>query len=166
MNPTETCAELAKSFISPSNYDEETDTYNLPNGWLFLGAGAYRTALLAPDGFVYKVQHNTDSNWQENTMEWDQFQMWGAEVKAISNGVVHLAKCIEFFTDSNVLVMEYEPCAANVMWFDFCWEERWCDVEVEKIVNSIINVTEITDLHSGNMYFNTRGEVVIVDYTH
>lgn len=166
MKPSETCAEIARSLINPSNYDEETDTYALPEGWLFLGAGAYRTAILAPDGYVYKVQHDTDNHWQENTMEWEQFHLWGAEVKALSNGVVRLAKCIELFTDSNVLVMEYEPCAANVLWYGFGWDEFWCDPSVKEMMTSISNNTDITDIHAGNVYFNTQGEVVIVDYTH
>jgi hypothetical protein len=166
MKPSENTAELARELIQPCNYDEDTDTYALPDGWKFLGAGAYRTAILAPDGYVYKVQHNTEGLWQENTTEWEQFHLWGAEVVALSNGMVRLAKCVEFFTDSNVLVMEYEPCAGNVLWYGFGWDEFWCDPSVKEMMAGISKVTDITDIHEGNVYFNTNAEIVIVDYTH
>lgn len=166
MKPSENLAELARTLIDPCNYDEETDTYALPEGWSFVGAGAYRTAFLGPDGYVYKVQHSTEELWDENQLEWLQFELWGAEVKALSNGIIRLAKCVEYFYDSNVLVMEYEPRAANVTWMGWCWEEFFCDSSVEKALHSISINTDITDLHSDNVYFNTQGEIVIVDYTH
>lgn len=166
MNSTEELAEVAKSIVTPSNYDDDTGTYAVPNGWQFAGMGAYRVCLVGPDGNVYKVMHDSDNDWQENTMEWEGYSLWSSRVMELSNNVIRLAKPVEFYTDSNVLVMEYEPCAANVMWMGFGWEDFYCSNEVREMLNLIQAETDITDLHSGNVYFNTQGEVVIVDYTH
>jgi hypothetical protein len=165
MIPSEKTAEIAKALMSDENYDEESDTYRLPEGWSFCGAGAYRTCFLAPDGYVYKVQHATETDWQENQMEWEAYGLWAEEVSAITNGLIRLSKPVEFFTDSNVLVMEYEPCAGNAMWFGFGWDELYASDEVENAIKRIQSETDINDLHSGNVYFNTDAELVIVDYS-
>ena len=161
---TETMANLAKSLIEDSRYDDETGRYTVPQGWTYLGCGAYRVVLLAPDGYVYKVQHDTDNNWQENLDEWEAYQLWAAKVLELSNGTIRLAKAVELFTDSNVIVMEYEPRAANVMWYGVGWRNRFCSPEVGKAIKAIAKETEITDFQGDNVYFNTKGEIVIVDY--
>lgn len=166
--PSESMAEFVRALIVDGNYDEDSDTYGLPEGFVFCGAGAYRTCILAPDGYVYKVQHSTDDNWQENQREWDTYHLFGAEVVALSNGLIRLAKAVEFFTDSNVLVMEYAPMAGNAIWYDIDendnWNEYYCSPEFKNAFRAIGRECMIDDLHGYNIYFTTNAEIVIVDY--
>ena len=157
-------AEFIRGLITDDFYDEAEDVYRLPEGFVFCGAGAYRTCILAPDGYVYKVQHYTDDDWQENQQEWDAYQLWAVEVEVLSEGHIRLARCVEYFTDSNVLVMEYEPCAGNAIWCDMDWTEYYCSPEIRKAIRAIGLNTGIDDLHGGNVYFNLNAEIVIVDY--
>ena len=162
--PSETMAETIKALVSNRDYDDVEDIEWLPEGFVFCGAGAHRVCILAPDGYVYKVQHDTDDNWMENQREWEAFDLWGAEVIASSNGIIRLAKCIEFFTDSNVLVMEYAPMAANAIWYDSDWNEYYSCPSIRIAMRNIGRNTDIDDIHGYNMYYTTNAELVIVDY--
>jgi hypothetical protein len=162
--PSENMAETVKALVNNENFDAE----DMPEGFVFCGAGAHRTTILAPDGYVYKVQHDTDDMWMENQWEWETYHLFGAEVKTLSNGMIRLAKAVEFFTDSNVLVMEYAPMAANAIWYDVDdndnWNEYYSCPTIRNAIRDIGKHTLIDDIHGYNLYYTTNAELVIVDY--
>jgi hypothetical protein len=51
------------------------DEANTPDGWEYLGSGAFRAAYLAPSGVVYKVQQDLSGDeWQTNQKEWETWK--------------------------------------------------------------------------------------------
>ena len=72
---------------------------HVPDGWKWLGSGAYRNAYLSPTGVVYKVCRDSDSH--NNDKEWRTYRK-ATSMKAEG---FRIAACRVFA--SGVLAMEY-----------------------------------------------------------
>lgn len=149
-------ADNAK-FLRESTAQELADA-----GWVRIGSGAYRSAYLGPDGYVYKVQHENDWWETSNRDEWENFQLYGAKIA--SSGICRLATCIDYHDDSNVIVMEYVKRAADAyFWADeMDWYETPIDAQAKK-AHKILS-EDFQDWSGSNVYYDEFGMIVMVDY--
>jgi hypothetical protein len=161
---TEAMAKKAKSFSERLDNDPWFSTLDLPHGWSIVGEGAYRVAYLGPDGVVYKVQHDSESGkWDENLEEWQNGQLYSDKVREATNGKARLAEC-DYFSDCNVIAMEYVPRERNSSTFDWLKDCYIYAEGVKPLIKAIKKVTDITDLHSDNCWFGPDGILTVIDY--
>lgn len=143
--------------------DKILDGMKMPDGWTLIGEGSYRTAYLAPDGLVYKVQHDTDAyngGPSENEEEFMNYSKNSAILKA-SEGKCRLARS-RYFRSVNVIAMEYVPmgkCAYTDP------EDIWSNAtdEAEPLIK-ILQRFDFYDHAPANLWFDTEGILTMVDY--
>lgn len=156
-------AELAATF---RHWDAETNA--LPDGWEFLGQGCYRTAWRGPDGYVYKVQHDTDQHvWQytENFLEYKNFLRLGDLIMSESSGKVRLARA-NYFPSVNVICMEYVPKSRAAMWYGPN-DEKFFPVPVDEATKELVNLLRrhnLSDTNACNVWYDETDTLVMVDY--
>jgi len=125
---------------------------NLPEGWTYIGQGAYRRAYMGPDGFVYKVQFDSDDlndPFDCNRRESMIYAEHGGKTEGF-----RLAECT--FYDCGVIAMEHVdgPPAHRDPLF----------VAVQRALYRWTNSVELWDCYGNNVRSISMGEVVIVDY--
>ena len=125
------------------------ETFDLPEGWTFLGNGWSRRAVLGPDGKVYKVGINGGEYCSE-----DEARIWQDKHKKAKSLGVHLARCY-WHEDAQVLTMEYCPKAR-----DLDDNRDWWRGDSRREFNQL----GISDCHNNNVWIDTKGRKVAVDY--
>lgn len=143
--------------------DKILDGMKMPEGWKRLGEGSYRTAYLAPDGLVYKVQHDTDAYHggpSENEEEFMNYSKNSAILKA-SNGKCRLARS-RYFRSVNVIVMEYVAKGEDA----YVDPENVWSKPTEKAAPliDILHRFDFYDSQSSNVWFDTDGVLTMIDY--
>lgn len=154
------------------DYPALYETY-LPQGWQYLGRGAYRVALLSPDSVVYKVNSDLADEQMGNTEELCSIQSvrrmgvptgWAvpdATLYPISN------------TDDSVIAMPLvdtsmplsdcyaDDCHCNTSKGNRVVSHRKGSVCTNDIFESANNA--FWDLHSGNVFPDSEGVLWVID---
>jgi hypothetical protein len=126
---------------------------NIPNGWKELGSGCFRTAFLAPDGIVYKVEAR---GGHYNPIE---YQVFLAFADKMPEGV-SLSPC--FFYGNGVLAMEL--ATGDETEWGLPTELRQEIIRITRD-NDIDGLGAIRDLHGGNCRRNADGSWTLIDYS-
>src|SRR6476469_8644149 len=147
---SETLAEtIASATLIVNEWDDVDVAHSIiPNGWEYLGSGAYRHAFRGPDGFVYKVQVDPGDESNDESFEIGKMIL----DKLIDSDDFKIAK-FDLFTDCNVFVQEYvdgEIIAADVA-------STVCS-KICRFVNDFF-----LDIHRGNLRM-VNGTPVIFDW--
>lgn len=126
------------------SYKVMTNEEILPEGWKYLASGVSRDAYLGPDNVVYKFPKR---GFGAQACE-SEYNTWIAKrAKAKAQGI-HLARC--FWHEAHkVLAMEYCPKARD---FDY-------NTDYTKISG-----LGLYDIHDQNVWIDSRGRLVMVDY--
>ena len=119
-----------------------------PDGWRYLGRGAYRAAFLGPSGAVYKVQHTYTYSYQSNE----------GEVRNLRNHMLtKLPKTCRLprytlygLGGKAVTAMEHLPALLRDVGMDSPYFHL--KSEVRGLVNALTNVF---DLHHSNIAVDT-----------
>ena len=126
---------------------------DVPEGWEYIGSGAYRHCFRGPDGNVYKVHtafHVARAyKGNGNEASWDKYQK-------LMNTDARLAVC-DYFTNSDVMVQEYVD--GEVLDPDL---DRDAYVKAAETIRAWSNVVWV-DFHSGNFRM-VNGEPVLIDW--
>lgn len=147
---------------------DQCHNYYTADGWTLIGQGAYRTALLGPDGVVYKVQHDSDA-WHgepsENEQEWLNFASYGALIFSETSGRVRLARSY-YWPEHNVIAMEYVPVGSEAITLngDSVFAKRVYHNGSDKLLGEVRRIADLQDLHGGNVWFDQNGILTVVDY--
>lgn len=88
------------NIVASLPYSGTTVRGALPEGWKYLGSGAYRSAYLSPTGVVYKRMHEFGSQ-DNNRNEEQRYREHKDSVKGF-----RLAAC-RYFKSNKILAMEY-----------------------------------------------------------
>lgn len=133
---------------------------NPPEGWSFLGEGAYRSTWRSPDGVAYKVQHQYDGYGQDNEGEYSKLrQAWECEpLKG-----VRLPKGSLYTLPNDHSVMAMECVAGKTV--SARWDYWNTPEHVSDLMEEIGDRYSLFDVHSENvMYDDETEEVVPVDF--
>jgi hypothetical protein len=148
---TQTLAQQIDAIDWHLQEDEDgyLDAADMPEGWEYLGSGAYRHAFLGPDGIVYKVHTafalNTGEN--ENARQFDQWKELANAISLVGN--VRMANCAMI---GNVLTQEHVVGA-------------YPKIEDNRTVESILRMVSLRffDIHLNN-YRVVDEQFVIFDW--
>lgn len=134
----------------------------LPKGWRKLGAGAYRTSYLSPDGVVYKVCHPEEGD-EWNSYEFRNFIRIRKDKTRLPKGWrVAPAKLYSFNHDeseAHVVAMEYVEGEHMKISEDDDWEEKLDGSGATRAFRAC----NIWDVHEGNFVITRDGKKVIID---
>lgn len=138
---------------------------DLPNGWTLIGKGCYRTVFLAPDGFAYKVCHDTeDDAFTENEEEYYNFVLRADDVIRLSNGKARLAPSF-YYSDFDIIAMEFVPMSRPAMVHpkDNRFGMDFVDNETDILCLAFTN-NELFDLSPRNLWYDANGILTMIDY--
>lgn len=136
--------ELHYRHMWVSSYKVVINEEIIPEGWKYLASGVSRDAYLGPDGVVYKFPKR---DWGSEACQ-NEYRIWQEKrAKAKAQGV-HLARC--FWHEAHkVLAMEYCPKAR-----DYDHNSDYAK----------ISGLGLYDIHNQNVWIDSRGRLVMVDY--
>lgn len=148
--------EALANFISDAVRDMPTDEWSelhnvvMPDGWTYLGSGAWRHAFKGPDGFVYKVAICAGDDTNE-----EQCMMWRSSIMDKKFEGFRFA-AMDYFYESNVQVCEYVEGT----------HPKWGWDEISRFSQKVRRSLEgmpFLDIHRRNVIVS-NGELVIIDF--
>lgn len=125
-------------------------------GWRNVGSGSFRTAYLAPDGLIYKVDRNPElSDQYGNRAEWTVWTEW---VERGTNGA-NITLPDMWLHDNGVMAVEYiESDNTSTV---YAWNT------VERMCKELLGAAYmwVSDVHPGNWRVKDN-TVYIIDFGH
>lgn len=150
-------ATLIKKWHDKVSDNWMMDFSSPPEGWTYVGCGAYRRVYLGPDGVVYKLEkHQGDEQSNEG------------EIKAIErilkeNSMPEGSRLPKacYFTDSRVLAMEKLGKTLSELSSALSGEDY---SRYMRIKSNIVSQCKVFDLHTANVMIDDKTkELVPVD---
>lgn len=150
-------ARLASTFI-PVPEDlmpEEGYPYDLPDGWIHLGSGGYRTVFLSPRGWVYKI---LNGRWRDdNTREYNEME-FNNYVRCSRDKIKgwYVPKTTLYYVDdTSVIAMEYIDGEFDGGGDDEpVWNRAW---------DAVTEIWDMIDLHPWNVLVMASGTRALID---
>lgn len=168
----EEAAEIARFGI---NYDEYFEI-NSPDGWEFIGEGAYRFAFRSPSGVVYKIENEDGEHEHHNNREFDNIQR--CKLIPVQGWRVPDAT-VYHVNGRDVIAMEYidggESDTHCQKTFEYnSWNRRagrkykcTCGKPkgrcIAKVWRDAVKAWDIEDIHTGNIRIDDNGTRVLID---
>jgi hypothetical protein len=130
-----------------TSFNDDTGEYlHTPEGFRFLGCGAYRMAFLGPDGVVYKREFFDDTHCNEGEAA---FYITAPEVDGF-----RFAACALL---GDVLAMEYVEDDGSECWDSADKAAKW--------MREMCGYSDVAGKHGYN-WFGVNGVCVITDYSY
>jgi hypothetical protein len=163
----EEAAEIAQWEIEYDDYLEVVP----PEGWEFLGDGAYRFAFRSPSGVVYKIENEDGEYYGHNHREFQNIER--CKKYPVDGWRVPEASFFEVPVQNrsvDVIAMEYIPGGddthCNMAWameFSRCTCGKPNGRCTAQIWQEVRDAWGIRDVHSGNIKIDANGTRVLID---